>query len=285
VKSLKMFSVAALMVTAFVGATSAMAEETMLCSSDEATCSAANTISHVHEESVGKAKLITSIGTTECNALFLGDTAEATGEGAKLTITGTFTYTNCKLGGTSCTATEENGPSEIEVLKTATETTEVTGEGLVRLVCGKTIDCSYTGTGLKGTGKGPLISTQANGEVTISGQSTTKEAGGFLCPKEAKLTITTTPPAATYENSLGFHYCVALINLQKGLWKKVEGGLCREGLTTPVHEYELVSSRGSRSLFEVICIRLSTGRGLYNNLGCSDHNGNGTGFYEKGTIQ
>lgn len=285
IKMVGLVALAALMAMAFVGANSAMAEETTLCSSDEATCSPENLISHMHEESVGKAKLITSVGTIECDSLFLGDTAEGTGEGAELTITGTFTYTNCELGGKSCTAKEENGLAEIEVVKTVAETTKVTGKYLVHVVCSSTIDCSYTGAGIVGTGKGPLESTQANGEVTISGAAATKEAGGFLCPKSAQLTVTTTPPAATYEGSLGFHYCVALINLQKGLWKKVESGLCREGLTTPSHPYELVSAGRSKSLMEVICIKLSTTRGKYTNNGCSTVSGNNTGLYEKGTIQ
>jgi hypothetical protein len=196
VKSMKTIGLAvlaALMAMAFVGASSAMAEPTYLCSNDsESSCTE---VTHVHETSVGKAKLLTSIGTTECNVLYLGD---VTATGAPLKLSGGFTYTNCVLGGSSCTATEENGPTTISVLRTAHETGEVTGEGLVHVVCSGFIDCSYNGTGLKGTAKGPLLSTQANGEVSLSEQSTTKEAGGFLCPKTAKLDITTTPLSATY---------------------------------------------------------------------------------------
>jgi len=180
----------ALMAMAFVGASSAMAESTALCTADESPCASANQVSHVHETSVGKAKLLSSVGTTECNVLFLGDIS--TTLASPLVISGSFTYTNCELGGSSCTATEESAPSEIKVLKEGHETAKVTGEGLVHLVCSGFIDCSYNGTGLVGTGKGTLLSTQANGEVTLSEQSTTKETGGFLCPKTAKLDITTT---------------------------------------------------------------------------------------------
>jgi hypothetical protein len=198
VKAIKMIGLAALMALlamAFVGATSAMAEKTALCTADEATCSEAHLQKTIHETSVGKAKLLTSIGTTECNVLYSGHVGN---EGAPLKISGSFTYTNCVLGGSSCTATEENGPTTISVLKEGHETASVTGEGLVHVVCSGFIDCSYNGTGLKGTAKGPLLSTQTNGEVTLSEQSTTKEAGGFLCPKTAKLDITTTPLTATY---------------------------------------------------------------------------------------
>ncbi|MGH7499379.1 MAG: hypothetical protein ACREL3_11085, partial [Gemmatimonadales bacterium] len=148
----------------------------------------------VHETSVGKAKLLTSLGTIECNVLYSGNVTET---GSPLVIKGGFIYSSCTLGESSCTATEENGPSKLEVLKEGHETAEVTGEYLVHVVCGKTIDCSYTGTGLVGTAKGPLLSEQTpdDGEVSLTGQAMTMEAGGFLCPKTAKLDITTSPLA------------------------------------------------------------------------------------------
>jgi hypothetical protein len=186
------------MAMAFVGTSSAMAESTTLCSTDPA--SSCTDITHVHEASVGKATLLTSFGSVECNVLFLGNVTTAGVD--PLTIEGTFTYTNCTFAGSSCTATEENGPSEIKVSKEGHEKGKVTGEGLVHLVCGSSIDCSYNGVGLAGAAKGPLLSTQANGEVTLSEQSTTKETGGFLCPKSAKLDITTSPLTATYLSGL-----------------------------------------------------------------------------------
>jgi hypothetical protein len=199
VKAIKMIGLAALtalMAMAFVGASSAMAESTSLCTADENPCSAANQVGHVHEVSVGKAKLLSSVGTTECNVLFLGDISTKLAN--PLVISGSFTYTNCELGGGSCTAVEEASPAEIKVLKEGHEKSKVTGEGLVHLTCSGFIDCSYNGLNLIGTGKGPLLSTQANGEVSLSEQSTNKETGGFLCPKTAKLDITTSPLSATY---------------------------------------------------------------------------------------
>jgi hypothetical protein len=217
VKAIKMIGLAvltALMAMAFVGATSAMAETTSLCTADQKPCAAANQISHVHETSVGKAKLLTSFDTTECNVLFLGDTLGSylaeNGHvvwgslrelGSPLFVVGNFTYTTCTFGGSSCSATEEDGPSEVKVLKEGHETGSAVGVGLVHLVCGSSIDCSDNGTGLNGTAKGPLLSTEFNGEVTISGQATTKETGGFLSPKSASLDITTSPLTATYISS------------------------------------------------------------------------------------
>jgi len=196
VKAIKMIglaALAALAAMAIVGATSASA--TRLCNADEASCT--NPTTSVHATSVGKAKLLTSLGTTECNVLF--SSTEVGAEATVQILEGNFTYTNCTLGGSSCTATEENGPAEIKVEKTGYETAKVTGEGLVRLVCSGFIDCSFNGIGLESIGKGSLFSTEANGEASEgSGGLVSKEAGGFLCPKTANLNIKMTPLSATY---------------------------------------------------------------------------------------
>jgi hypothetical protein len=197
IKTLGRVVLSALMAMAILSASSAMAESTALCKVDQNPCEAANQLSSVHEESVGKAKLLTSIGTTECNVSFSGTISTKLAN--PLVISGEFKYKNCLLGSEKCTATEENGPSEIKVLKEGHETSKVTGEGLVHVVCTAFIDCSYNGTNLVGTGKGPLLSVESNpnGEVTLSEQATTKEAGGFLCPKSSKLDITMVPAGET----------------------------------------------------------------------------------------
>jgi len=270
VKAIKMIGLAALtalMAMAFVGASSAMAESTALCSADESPCKEGNVVAHVHEESVGKAKLLSSVGTTECNVLFLGDAAEAMEEGAALGITGSFTYTNCELGGSSCTATEEGGPSSLQVLRTGHETAKVTGEGLVHLVCSGFIDCSYNGTGLSGTAKGPLLSTQKNGEVTLSEQTTTKEAGGFLCPKTAKLDITTTPLTATYVSIPGFHYCVKYFHAtNSGFYLSVNPNMkseCQALDNTRAGRFGLVEATRAFGAGEMICVELISNGGLF----------------------
>ena len=200
---------AALMAMAFVWASSAMAESTALCASEQATCS--SPVTHVHETSVGRAKLKSSLPTIECNVLFLGDSfqwwieiegvryVETQQLGNPLLIVGDFTYSSCN---NFCSVKEENGPVEIKVLKTASELASLAtlgsgGEGLVHVSC-PFINCSYTGTGLEGHGLGPLTSSQANGAVVITEQETNKETGGEICPEEAFLTITTTPLSATY---------------------------------------------------------------------------------------
>jgi hypothetical protein len=89
------------MAMAFVGASAAIAEPTVLCSKEakEAQCTE---VTHVHETSIGKAILKSSLMTVECTALFLGDTVE--GSAAPLIIKGAYTYSSCS---NSCTVKEE----------------------------------------------------------------------------------------------------------------------------------------------------------------------------------
>jgi hypothetical protein len=72
----------------------------------------------------------------------------------------------------------------------------------IHVVCSGFIDCTYKGEGLVAHDLGPLLVTSSattpNGEVRLEGQSTTKVAGGFLCPKTATLSMLTTPLVATY---------------------------------------------------------------------------------------
>jgi hypothetical protein len=193
VKTLVLAASAALMAMALVGAPSALAEPTGLCSTDASEASPCESvITHVHEVSVGKALLLTSILTVECTVLFLGD---VTKEGSPLTIEGNYTYTNCG----SCEATEKSGThSNVQILKLGHELADVTYTGEEHIVCSGFIDCTYKGEGLTGHALGPLLSPEANGETVIKEQARTKVAGGFLCPKTAKLDITTTPLSATY---------------------------------------------------------------------------------------
>ena len=208
-KPIKMFAIvalAALMVMALVGTSSALAETTALCNTDPGVgvhevCPTDHSFAHVHEVTSSKSKLLTVFLTVECDVLFLGDVTSVNYSGAPLTITGNFTYTNCG----SCTATETSENAEIEVLKSGHELASITGEGQVHVVCGKSLDCEYKGEGLIGHGLGPLLAEgeNANGETRLEGQEIKKIAGGFLCPKTSKLDILTNPLIATYFTSGG----------------------------------------------------------------------------------
>jgi len=194
-KIVGLVAMAAIAAALFAVPAIATAEETSLCREDtaESSCPEEQAATHVHLVSVGKAKLVTSIQTVECDALFLGDASSLSG--APLVIHGNSTYTNCNG---ACAATEENGPTEFKVLKEGHETAKVTGEGLVHVVCGSSIDCSYNGTGLTATAKGPLLASHENGEVSLTEQTATKEAGGFLCPKTSKLSFVLEPLEKLY---------------------------------------------------------------------------------------
>jgi len=185
----------ALIATACLGVTSAAAETTVLCTANESPCMGSHIVTHVHETSVSKSKLLTNVGTVECDVLFLADAVKGTS--APLVIEGNFTYSTCKRGTENCTTTEENGPSELEVLKVGHETASVTNESLIHVKCGLIINCNYIATGLEGTARGPVLSTQEKGDVIFK-QKVEKESG-TVCPKEAALdSITTTPLIATY---------------------------------------------------------------------------------------
>ncbi len=295
-KSIKIIGLAALtalMAIACVGASSAMAASTSLCKADESPCVATNQITSMHETSVGRVKLLSSIGTTQCEVLLTGNATELTEAGSPLMISGSFTYTNCELGGSNCTLTEEGGPAEIKVLKEGHETAKVTYEYLVHLTCGGFIDCSYNGVGLTGTAKGPLLSAQVpdNGEVTLTGQETTKEAGGFLCPKTAKLDITTTPLTATYLSQPGGHYCVKLEGTA-GFYLNVNGSNkseCTNLDGARLGNYALVLGTPGLAAGTMVCIRLTEFVGLYKILNdgrvCKDDDIGNASRFELGEIQ
>jgi hypothetical protein len=153
-------------------------------------------ITHVHETTLSgaKAKLLSSVLNVECDVLFLGDVLGLANP--QVIHSGQFTYTNCNSG---CVVTQE-GTVLIKVLKLGHETAQVTGEGQVHVECGSFIDCTYNGTGLVGAGKGPLLSTHLNGEVTLT-EEITNRVGGAFCPSTAELDITTTPLTHTYIGS------------------------------------------------------------------------------------
>ena len=206
-KPIKMLGLAALMalLAMVASAPSAMAEgKTALCTSEgepegkeggeEEVENGCLAIEHVHEVS-SSMTLLSSSGNVTCSVLFLGDTESV--PASPLIIEGNFTYTGCKRNGSeNCTVTEENGPAYVAVLRQAHETATVTGKGEVRVKCGIFINCVYNSEGVEGTAKGPLLSSETNGDILLDNQEVNKVSG--LCPSTAKLDITTTPLEASY---------------------------------------------------------------------------------------
>jgi len=192
-------ALAALAAMAFVGASTASAGNTALCTADEDPCDGPGTIvTHVHETDSAALLLNNVTGFVKCVALYLGD-ALGTGLANPLHLVGDFTYSSCTdEAARSCTVTEVSDKSLITVLKTAAETGTVEGEGEVLVRCGFFIHCVYNGKGLKGTAEGPLLA-GGNGVVKLHEQTTNRVSG--LCPETAKLDILTSPLSLTYLSS------------------------------------------------------------------------------------
>ena len=276
-KPIKMFglaALAALMAMAFVGASSAMAGSTALCKADEEIFSKVGEckeITHVHETTTKKAILLAS-PEIQCDVLFLGEVTA----GNPAIVEGNFTYSNC---GASCSVEEVGGPSVIEVLRESHETSKVTGEGEVHVNCFG-INCYFNGEELIGTGKGPLLSTAANGEVNISGQKV-KKVKGIFCPSEGKLDINTTPLEATYIAGR-LHYCVEYEHNTNGFYKDNK---CTEG---PVagRAYDLVVGPAGGVVGQAVCVRVPAGLWKKRTNGVCEEDINLTeGTYEKGIIR
>jgi hypothetical protein len=237
-------ALAALMAMAFVGASSAMAEPTALCKEDVETCPEGSRVTHVHETSVGKGVLLSSVATIECNVEFLGEVISPENTGAPLEISGNFTYpmAGCETaGGTLCEVKETSTSALIEVLKTGHELAEVKGTAEVNAHCGALINCTYNGAGLTGHGLGPLLSSSLNGNVGILEQTTNK-TGGALCPKTAKLDLTTTPEIHTYITKGAALKMVCIdVGANNGFYLTVNaaGTVCETEDATRLGKYEL----------------------------------------------
>jgi hypothetical protein len=186
IKILSLAAVTAFAAMAFMGASSAMAEDTVLCTVDsELKCPEADQAKHVHFLSTEPGLLLSSAINILCKyVLYLGD---ALGLGKPQVIHGKFSYIECHSfsGSTNCSVSETSSSSLLLVLKLKSEEAEVTGHGEVLVECGAFIHCKYKGEGLKGHGLGELL----GGEVSIEEQ-TVKKVSGFFCPETSKLHLT-----------------------------------------------------------------------------------------------
>lgn len=176
----------AAMVLMLFGVSSAMAESTVLCSSDEEgrpNCAAGNVVNAVHY--TGTINVLTSLGNVPCNALFSGTPL---GLASPLIIHGNFTYSLCPNG---CEVIKELSTGGlIKLLKTGATNGTFVGEGFEMSVeCFLSgISCAYSFVGLGGGMTSANLPTTA-GKMTISEQALSK-TGGFFCPKTAKLDLT-----------------------------------------------------------------------------------------------
>lgn len=204
-KKVSLAALAALMAMAFIGSTSAMAESTQLCKEDTVLltgqlCPESKVINTLHTVTLGgeKAKFLTeTLGTVECEALFLGN---STGLGAPLQLKGNFTYPNgtCKRGTENCTVAEVAGGEAVaNLLKEGHETAKITFSFEIKITCGIWIVCTYDANGLQAIGKGPLLSTGLeNGHWVLEEQELHRVRG--VCPEKAFLDLNLHPLEKTY---------------------------------------------------------------------------------------
>jgi hypothetical protein len=82
------------------------------------------------------------------------------------------------------------------VLKTGHEKAQIAGESELLVEC-PFVHCVYNGEGAEGTGVGPLLSTQVNGDVTVV-ERELHQVKGLFCPEEAKADFSSTALEPTY---------------------------------------------------------------------------------------
>jgi hypothetical protein len=288
--TLGLAALAALMAMAFIIASSAMAEETALCAADEEPCSKGNLVTHVHESTLvgSPAILLNGVGNVACDVLFLSSSVGS--PGAPQVIKGNFTYSNCLRNGTeSCAVTEQNGPSEVKVFKEGHEAANVTGEGEVKVKCGTFIICTYGAEGLLGMAKGPLLSSETNGSVSIFEQAT-RPVSGILCPSNARLDITTTPLSAVYlgpgGESPGEQMVCIFVGANNGFYLGASGTTCTNEDVSRVGSYELGLATTNTAKTHV-CALVTNGFYLSASKGtkCESQEFARVGLYELGITQ
>jgi hypothetical protein len=198
IKMLGLAAVAALASMAFIGASSASATSTALCTVDTSLVCAAGSLISGHVEGIATKPLLkSSLGNVECaTSTILGNIAIPLAnplKGANELVD----FTTCKelTFGTSCTVTTESN-GELLLLKTAPNLGEVKVDNVkVRLNCASLgLNCAYTkpATALHAVGATlPLVNggTTSLGKVTATEVSLENTGGGF-CPATSKWTAT-----------------------------------------------------------------------------------------------
>ncbi len=189
---------AAISITALLGASSAAAESTSLCDVDlgpgpATVCPPNHFVQVIHEVNLSGSKEQMKIGpffNIECDVLFQGQTVlplDNPQHGV-----GTFTYTNCSNG---CTVSQVGGAA-FSQLKEGHEKAKVEFGFTVRVACMAFI-CNYIGGVVTGTRWGPLLSLEVNGELSIEKQTLFAQ-NPDLCPPMGFLTLRTTPLTKLY---------------------------------------------------------------------------------------
>lgn len=230
-KKLGFVILAALAVTAIAGASSAIAEETALCSIDESPCEEGDLVKastlHLKSGEIGLLHAL-STGGSETNILCLSVLSEADygkpGAPQPIEIL-SLSFGSCGTEGSggshsNCTVTAENLPYEATLLKTGENsgTLEVTdAEAAAFVKCTIfgfiKVECEYEGTGLSFAVDGGTEST--NGAFLPEGVAPLVK-GGSLCSEESEITLGMLEPlnAVYLAGGQGSNLTVALIGME-----------------------------------------------------------------------
>ena len=212
VKLVVLASLAIAAAAAFIGASTATAESTLLCLLDSNLLAPSaldcdepfqsemlHYISVNEKEESAKGVILNELINVECNQLILAELLPGlkTNASAILHVTAAnLLFTNCS----PCTVTTEAG-GLILILKLTSggffELGDVTMTGFkVKVVCLGFIKCVYNATNLVGHFLGPLVTGNTD-HITYSKSSLTSESGG-LCPATAFLDVLLKDLARTY---------------------------------------------------------------------------------------
>jgi len=180
IKLLGMAAVTAVAAMALVGASSAMAESTQLCTNETGTCVEPTT---VHSVTVGHAVLLSSIVNVECDALVSATVTKGLVTNGPVVLNpATLSYSNC-LNNASVTVIKQG---TISVLNEGNELGTQTASGYRVLVEAVGLHCVYSAENLKGHALGPLKTGTNKDHVTYS-EAEVKKVEGFFCPSVSKL--------------------------------------------------------------------------------------------------
>jgi hypothetical protein len=195
IKMLGLTAVTAIAAMAFLGASTAMATNTLLCMTDDANCASPTLVNFESVNAAGtaaaKAVLLNSIINVECNAAIVGHRISDAlpTEKKPVTFEGLLSYTNCS---SPCSVTViSNGT--ISVLRTTNELADVTASGFkVKVNCAGFFICDYNAANLVGHGLGGLeVAGRDRGHVTFGGNLVNLEQDLFSpfgnCPATANL--------------------------------------------------------------------------------------------------
>jgi hypothetical protein len=188
-------AVTAIAAMAFLGASTAMAGDTLVCTTDDANCASPSLVTFLSVNEAGtadaKAVLLNSIINVQCDATIIGHLTSAAlpTEQKPVAYAGLLSYTNCS---SPCSVTVTSNGT-INVLRTATELADITATGFkVRVNCAGFFICDYDAANLVGHGLGGLeVAGSDRGHVTFGGNLVNLEQDLFSpfgsCPATANL--------------------------------------------------------------------------------------------------